>query len=82
MHKGSKFVSKTQFLKKCNILEDISGRPLLNAIATIIGIIVTLLLFCLLYTCCQYKRVSNKYEAIKQIHPSPNSQIVDRNARP
>ena len=40
-----------------------------------------MLLFCLLLTCCQYKRVSNQYEAIKNAE-TPDSKIVDRNAKP
>ena len=38
-----------------------------------------MLLFCLCLTCCQYKRVSNKYEAIRQT--SVDSEIVQKNKK-
>ena len=80
MRGGKKYVSKPYFLKKCNIANDILAHPVLNFLSQCLALIFAVLLFCLLLTCCQYKRVSNQYEAIKNVE-SADSRIVDRNAK-
>ena len=64
-HKGVKYVSKTNFKRKCNLVEDIASHPVLNALATMLATVMAILLCCLIYTCCQYSRVSEQYELIK-----------------
>ena len=76
-----KFLSKSHFIKKCKLLDAIQEHPVLNLLAKLLGIVLLVLFFCLVGTCCKYRTVSNQYEAIKNTGPSPNSQIVDRNTK-
>ena len=52
---------------------------MLNVLSQIMACIFILLVLCLALTCCQYKKVSVQYEAIRQTTADP--EIVDRNAR-
>ena len=48
--------------------------------AQVLGALMAVLVFCLCLTCCQYKKVSAQYEAIRQTE-SANSQIVQKNKK-
>ena len=56
------------------------AHPVLNFLSQALALIFAVLLFCLLLTCCQYKRVSNQYEAIRNVE-SADSRIVNKNAK-
>ena len=80
-HGGNWYMTKTSFSKKCSLKDDIVAHPILNFVSQVLGAIFAVLVCCLAMTCCQYKKVSNQYEEIRQSLPTADSRIVDRNAK-
>ena len=58
------WVTKHSYREECDLAEDVQNHPFFNLIAKIIGVAFGFLLCCLLFTCCQYKKLETKYEAI------------------
>lgn len=77
---GNRYVGKTNFLKRCNLIDDIKAHPFLSFVAQVLAIVFAVLLLCLLLTCCRFKRVSEQYEVLRQKDVS-TSQIIQRNAK-
>lgn len=64
-HAGARFVSKDNYLKNCSIAKDIQSHPFLNFLFTVLGAALVVMLICLFFTCCKYRRVATQYEALK-----------------
>lgn len=76
-HKDHIYVSKRSFKKHCNMMDDIQAHPILSFFLKVIAGGFSILMICLLFTCCKYKSVSNRYEELRSREPS-ESQIVNR----
>jgi len=51
MHKGQKYVSKTDFKRRCNVVDDISAHPFLKFLRDVLAVSFTVLILCILITC-------------------------------
>ena len=52
IHNGAKYISKTAFIKSCDIKDDIVAHPILRFFAQVLGAVFSILVFCLFLTCC------------------------------
>ena len=79
-NKERKYVSKRSFKRNCTMVKDIQSHPILNFIMQLLSVIFSILLLCLLVTCCKYRRVQSRYQELAQ-RDSSTSEIVNRNSK-